>query len=128
MYSGVPNAGAPDFMSTFEVKVPIAQGQPGATYWNSAMAESASVSDCATAPAMVTGAMAPASVKGVTTTAWPRRARRRQPSIIGWSCFRGEVELMLVYMRGVAVKSSSLQPPAMRTISITSSTRSAPSE
>ena len=47
----------------------MAQGQPGRTYWNSAMAQSASASDCATAPAMVTGAIAPARVKGETITA-----------------------------------------------------------
>jgi hypothetical protein len=51
---------------------------------------------------MVTGAIAPASVKGVTNTACPRRIIRKHPSIIGTSCFRGEVELMFVYMRGVA--------------------------
>ena len=37
MYSGVPKAGAPDFMSTFEVKVPIATGHPGAIHCSSAM-------------------------------------------------------------------------------------------
>ena len=110
MYSGVPKAGAPDFMSTFEVKVPMAQAQPGATHWKSATADSASAIDCATAPAIVTGAMAPASVKGVTITACPRRISRRQPSIIGWSCLSGEVELMLVYIRGVARNSSSDEP------------------
>src|SRR5271167_2509589 len=30
-YSGVPNAGEPDFMSTFEVKLPYATGAPGLT-------------------------------------------------------------------------------------------------
>ena len=83
MYSGVPKAGAPDFMSTFEVKVPITQGAPGLMYCASAMAISPSARLCATAPAMVTGAMAPASVKGVTTRPCPRRASRIQPSSIG---------------------------------------------
>ena len=49
MYSGVPKAGAPVFMSTFEVNVPITQGEPGATYWNRAIAESASAIDRVTA-------------------------------------------------------------------------------
>ena len=128
MYSGVPKAGAPDFMSTFEVKVPIATGQPGAMYCNSAMADSASARLSATAPASVTGAMAPAKVKGVTITGWPRFASRIAPSSIGQSCFSGLTELMFVYMRGVASNSSWLSPPAIRTISITSSTRSGPSE
>jgi hypothetical protein len=83
MYSGVPKAGAPVFMSTFEVKVPMATGQPGLMYCSSAIAASASAIDSATAPAMVTGAIAPASVKGVTTTGWPRRASRIAPSSIG---------------------------------------------
>jgi hypothetical protein len=64
----VPKAGAPDFMSTFEVNVPIATGQPGAIHCSSAMAASPSARLSATAPDIVTGAMAPASVKGVTTT------------------------------------------------------------
>ncbi len=92
------------------------------------MAQSASAVCCATAPAIVTGAMAPDSVKGVTITGWPRRASRMAPSSIGQSCFSGEEELMLVYMRGAAANSSCVRPPAMRTISIASSTRSGPSE
>jgi len=102
MYSGVPNAGAPDFMSTFDVNVPIATGQPGLMYCSSATAASASAKDKVTAPDIVTGAMAPASVKGVTTTGCPRRARRMAPSSIGKSCFNGLTELMLVYIRGLA--------------------------
>ncbi len=115
-------------MSTFEVKVPIIEGEPGATYCWSAMADRASAIDSATAPAIVTGAIAPASVKGVTTTACPARASLSAPSIIGKSCFSGETELMLVNIRGLARKSSWLRPPAIRTISIASSTRSLPSE
>lgn len=37
-YSGVPNAGAPDFMSTFEVKEPYATGAPGRTNCSSTIA------------------------------------------------------------------------------------------
>ena len=65
---------------------------------------------------------------GVTTTGCPRRAKRIAPSSIGKSCFSGETELMLVYIRGEASNSASVSPPAIRTISITSSTRSLPSE
>ncbi len=83
MYSGVPKAGAPDFMSTFEVKVPIATGHPGAMYCRSATAAKASAIDKATAPDIVTGAIAPARVKGVTTTGCPRLAIRIAPSSIG---------------------------------------------
>ena len=59
---------------------------------------------------------------------WPRRASRIAPSSIGQSCLRGEDELMLVYIRGFAQNSSWVSPPAIRTISITSSMRAVPSE
>ena len=62
MYSGVENAGAPNFISTFEVNVPIAQAATGQIYCANATAQSASAIDWAT----VTGAIAPASVNGVT--------------------------------------------------------------
>ena len=124
----MPKAGAPDFISTLEVKVPIATGQPGAIHCSSAIAARASTMDSITAPDSVTGAIAPAKVKGVTITGWPRLAWRIAPSSIGQSCFSGLTELILVYMRGVASNSAWESPPAMRTISITSSTRSGPSE
>ena len=113
-------------MSTFEVKVPIMQGTPGRTTWRRAMAASASAIDWTTAPAMVTGAIAPARVKGVTITGWPRRAKRMAPSSIGQSCLSGDEELMLVKSRGALSKVSRSRPEAMRAISITSSTRSEP--
>ena len=128
MYSGVPKAGAPVRMSTFDVNEPMAHGTPGLTHWSSTMADSPSATNWVTAPTTVTGAMAPASVNGVTIVGCPRRARRMAPSSIGQSCFSGEDELMLVYMRGVASNASWESPPAMRTISITSSTRAVPSE
>ena len=91
------------------------------------MAASPSATNCVTAPARVTGAIAPARVKGVTMTGCPRRASRMAPSSIGQSCLSGEEELMLVYMRGAASNASGVSPPAMRTISITSSIRAVPS-
>jgi len=70
-YSGVPNAGEPVRMSTFEVKPPMTHGVPGRTSWQSAMIPRDSAVCCTSAPARVTGAMAPMSVKGVITTHWP---------------------------------------------------------
>ena len=128
MYSGVPKAGAPLRMSTLEVKDPIAQGTPGLTHCSSTMAASPSATNWVTAPASVTGAIAPARVNGVTMVGWPRRARRIAPSSIGQSCLSGDVELMFVNMRGAASNSAWVRPPAMRTISITSSIRSLPRE
>ena len=126
MYSGVPKAGAPERMSTLEVKVPITHGAPGLITCSSTIAASASATDCATAPAIVTGAIAPASVNGVTTTGWPRRAKRIAPSSIGQSCLSGLDELMLVKSRGSAKNRSASIPEAIRAISSTSSTRSGP--
>ena len=63
----VPKAGAPDFMSTLLVKPPYATGAPGRTSCVKAMPASASAFCCATAPTIVTGAIAPASVNGVIT-------------------------------------------------------------
>ena len=126
MYSGVPKAGAPERMSTLEVKAPIITGAPGRTTCNSAIAASASATDCATAPASVTGAIAPASVNGVTITGWPRRAKRIAPSSIGQSCLSGLDELMLVKSLGSAKNVSASRPLAIRAISSASSTRSGP--
>jgi hypothetical protein len=44
----------------------------------------------------VTGAMAPANVKGVTMTIWPREDIWMMPSIIGMSSLSGELVLMIV--------------------------------
>ncbi len=85
MNSGVPKAGEPDFMSTLEVKPPYTTGAPGRTSWVKAMPASASACCCTSAPATVTGAIAPASVNGVITTAWLRAEYCRMPSSIGSS-------------------------------------------
>ena len=42
VYSGVPKAGEPDFMSTLEVKLPYMTGAPGLTICASVMPNSAS--------------------------------------------------------------------------------------
>jgi hypothetical protein len=57
--------------STFEVKLPITQGAPGRIIWHSAITLRASAVCCTRAPASVTGAIAPMSVKGVITTHCP---------------------------------------------------------
>ena len=76
---------------------------------------------------MLDGAMRMAK-RGQMVTTWPRFARRMAPSSIGQSWIRGEVELMFVNIRGVASNSAWVRPPAMRTISMASSTRSGPRE
>ena len=53
-------------MSTLEVNPPYITGAPARTSWVKAIPASASAFCCTTAPATVTGAIAPASVNGVT--------------------------------------------------------------
>src|SRR5580658_3842544 len=56
-YSGVPNAGEPDFMSTLDVKLPYTTGAPGRTICDSTVPASASAWASVRAPATVTGAI-----------------------------------------------------------------------
>ena len=87
-YSGVPKAGEPVRMSTLEVNAPITQGAPGRTSWHSVITPSASAVCWTSAPARVTGAMAPISVNGVMTTHWPCWARTMTHSRISSSTAR----------------------------------------
>ncbi len=126
MYSGVPNAGAPDFMSTLEVKPPYTNGEPARAVCATTSPASASACCCASAPASVTGAIAPASVNGVSTTTWLRRAICNTPSSIGVSSRSGEDELMTVNSDGSRSSASSSIPRARRAISMPSRMRSRP--
>ena len=128
MYSGVPKAGAPDCMSTLDVKPPYIAGEPGRTSWVKAIPARASAFCCTTAPATVTGAIAPARVNGVTTTTWLRAEYCRIPSSMGVSRRSGELLFTMVKMDGSVSSWSSLTPRAMRTISRQSRLRCAPSE
>src|SRR6185312_11710801 len=96
VYSGVPKAGDPDFMSTLEVKLPYMTGVPGRTACVSVMPSSASACARVRAPAIVIGAMAPASVNGVTITSCPLAANSTMPSVIGTSSCNGELVLHMV--------------------------------
>src|SRR6202795_186188 len=82
-YSGVPNAGDPDFMSTFDVKLPYTIGAPGLTICARVRPASASACASVSAPAIVTGAIAPARVKGVMINNCPDLAKSMMPSAIG---------------------------------------------
>src|SRR4029079_3847677 len=68
--SGVPNVGAPDCIERLDAKEPKTIGDPGRTSWQNAIPAIASASVCAHAAAVVTGAIAPASMNGVTSTPW----------------------------------------------------------
>ena len=85
VFSGVPKAGAPERMSTLEVKAPYMTGAPGRTSCVSTTPNSASAFCCASAPASVTGLIAPISVNGVTATDWPCSAMVIRPSDIASS-------------------------------------------
>ena len=95
-YSGVPKAGDPDFMSTFEVKLPYITGAPGRTICERVMPKSASACESVSAPEMVIGAIAPASVKGVTIISCPLAAKSMMPSVIGTSSCSGELVLQML--------------------------------
>ena len=126
MYSGVPNAGAPDCMSTLDVKPPYTTGAPGRTTWVSTTPASASAFCCASAPASVTGAIAPASVNGVITTTWLRAENSMMPCSIGVSRRSGELELITVKIDGSRSSVSSSIPRAIRVISRQSRLRCRP--
>jgi hypothetical protein len=51
-------------------KLPSTTGAPGRTSWTNVIPASASASVCAATPAAVTGAIAPARMKGVSSVAW----------------------------------------------------------
>ena len=72
--SGVPKVGAPDCIDMDEAKLPKITGAPGLINWTSAMPANASASVTVQTPKVVTGAMAPARMKGVQMVAWLARA------------------------------------------------------
>ncbi len=92
------------------------------------MPDSASAFCCTSAPAIVTGAIAPDRVNGVTTTAWPADAICMMPSIMGTSSFSGELVLMIVKTDGSSRSCSREMPRASLAISMPSTLRSLPSE
>ena len=83
-------------MSTFDVKLPYTMGAPGLTICASVNPASASACASVNAPAIVTGAIAPASVNGVMMSTCPAVAKSMMPSAIGMSSCSGELVLMMV--------------------------------
>ena len=70
----MPKVGAPDCIEIELAKLPRMQGAPGRTSWAKAMPDMASARVWVMTPIGVTGAMAPARMKGVTITACFARA------------------------------------------------------
>src|SRR5207249_4650720 len=68
--SGVPNVGAPDCIDIELAKLPSTTGAPGRTSWARVIPPSDSASVWAHTAAAVTGAIAPARMKGVISVAW----------------------------------------------------------
>ena len=75
-------------------------GEPGRTTWVRTMPASASAFCSTSAPARVTGAIAPASVNGVMHTIWLRSAKAMTPCDIGVSRRSGELVLTTVNTDG----------------------------
>ena len=74
---------------------------------------------------MLTGAIAPASVKGVMTFTCPWEAMAINPSAIGTSSCKGELVLMMPSR--LTGKASGAQPNMIAAISIPSIVRACPS-
>ena len=72
--SGVPKVGEPVFRFTVVRKLPNTAGEPGRSSWPSATPTMTSAIDCATAPAIDTGPVAPPRMNGTTTGHWFARA------------------------------------------------------
>ena len=125
-FSGVPNAGAPERMSTLDVNAPYITGVPGRTACASTTPNSTSAFCCASAAASVTGAIAPISVNGVITTGWPCSAIATSPSDIASSKRRGLLTEMIVMTPGLAAIASSESPREMAIIAMPSRARPAP--
>ncbi len=85
-------------------------GLPGRTICVSIRPTSASAFCWLSAPASVIGAIAPASVNGVTHTIWLRRDISMIPWLIGTSSVSGELVLMIVKMLGSRSICSSVTP------------------
>ena len=126
VYSGVPKAGAPERMSTLEVKPPYITGTPGRTIWARTIPAIASACCWASAPASVTGDMAPARVKGVMTLTWPCSASVISPSAIGTSSCSGELVLMMPVNTGRSTSDSRERPSEIATIAKASLVRARP--
>ena len=101
-------------------------GAPGRTTWVRTIPASASAFCSASAPASVTGAIAPDSVNGVMHTTWLRSANAIIPWSIGASRRSGELELTTVKTDGSSSSVSSDTPRAIRTISRASVLRCRP--
>ena len=80
------------------------------------MAPSASAWLSVSAPAIVTGAIAPIRQNGVTMQGWPLSAKSIRPCAIGMSIWRGELVLMTVVHQASALNCSGVRPRAMRNI------------
>ncbi len=113
-------------MSTFEVKAPYITGVPGRINWASTTPKSASAFCCASAAASETGAMAPISVNGVMTTAWPCSAIAISPSVMASSKRRGLFTEMMVMTPGLSAICRGSRPRAIAIIRMPSSARPAP--
>ena len=70
----MPNVGLPERSDIEDRKLPKITGAPLRSSWVSAQPAIVSAKDCAMAPALVTGPIAPPRMKGTITAACPARA------------------------------------------------------
>ena len=101
-------------------------GAPGRTTWVIVIPARASAFCSTSAPASVTGAIAPASVNGVMQITWFRAEYSRIPWSIGVSSRSGDDELMTVKIDGSRSRVASSTPRTIRAISSASRFRCRP--
>src|SRR5262249_10754005 len=99
-----PNVGAPDCIDSDDANDPKTIGQPGRTSCTNVMPAIASARVCAQAAAVVTGAMAPDSMNGVTRTPWLAFAYSRAEPIIAAAHTSGEFALTSESMTGCVAR------------------------
>ena len=111
--SGVPNVGAPVCIDIELANEPNTTGAPGFTSCTNVMPARASARVCAATPATVTGAMAPARMKGLIMVAWLDRAyASAAPSMVASQAMGEEALMRLVITVFCCTKSSPKTKPA----------------
>ena len=126
IYSGVPKAGDPVLMSTFEEKEPYIMGAPGRTNWVRVTNAKTSAFCCTNVPACLIGAMAPDNVNGVMQVTCADLASSMVAYDIGMSSCRGEFVLIIPITDGLTASSSLVHSRAIQCISMQSLVLSLP--
>jgi hypothetical protein len=109
----IPNVGAPVCIDIELANEPNTTGAPGFTSCTNVMPARASARVCAATPATVTGAIAPARMKGLIMVAWLDRAyASADPSMVASQAMGEEAFMRLVITVLCRTNSSPKTKPA----------------